>query len=158
MFTALFDILVVGTDNSGVYLYHYTHAINLLYALREAIALVVEEGIENIVQRHLNAKLQLESMITQLGLEFLVPNPNHRLPGIIAVLVPKDIDGGQLIDHLYKQNDILIGGSLLAPSAIISKFWRLGFLGVNADSTKIVKLCTALSDALQHQRTLRPRL
>lgn len=139
-------------------MYHYTHAINLLYGLREAIALVVEEGLNNVVQRHIQAREYFEMRLKQMRLAFLVDQSKHRLPGIMSVVIPENIDGAKVMSYLYEKYDILIGGSLLAANLGLPAFWRLGYLGVNANAKQIDKLCEALRETLQQQQTLKSRL
>lgn len=142
------------------YSYHYTHAINLLYGLHEAIRLVIQEGLTNIVDRHEQAKSYLEQSLLNscLNLKFLIPNPEHRLAGILSVIIPSDIDGAALIKHLDREHNIQIGGSLLANIASFPKVWRLGYLGVNADKRKIDILVRAFKQAILAQRGLVSKL
>ena len=61
------DILLVakswGIDNNGAYKYHYTHAINLFFGLHRTLSLIVEEGLENVVNKHSQAKAYFESLL-----------------------------------------------------------------------------------------------
>lgn len=94
----------------------------------------------------------------ELGLRLLVPEAEHRLPGIVSVLMPEDIDGGKVITYLYEEHDILIGGSLIPASSTVPKFWRMGYLGVNASLSAVRRLVTALKEALADQRKLKSHL
>ena len=147
-----------GLDNQGIYAYHYTHAINLLYGLREAIQLVLEQGIENIIKRHRVAKAHLENRLLEIGLECLIPRPCRRLPGIMSVIIPDGIDGARVMTYLYNRHRISIGGSLLAASLGLPRFWRIGYLGVNADVAKVDRTIDALQEAIFEQRSLKAKL
>lgn len=148
-----------GLDNNGVYAYHYTPAINLLYGLHEAIKLVAEEGLENVVERHQQMRKYLITELGKLGLRLLIERPEDRLAGITAVMVPDDIDGPKLMSDLSNNFNILIGGSLLRrPGQQEAKFWRIGYLGMNAHQDKIDRLLSALKQALLAQRGLKSNL
>lgn len=147
----ILKIKFVASDSTNAYQwqYHYTHAVNAFYGLREAIVMVVEEGLEKIVQRHAQVKIVLEQALQEeLGLKLFVANPAHRLPGIVCILVPEDIDGMKVIADLDLQHDIAI-----SPSHIQSpKILRIGYLGVNASLVSVRRLVDALKEVLAEQR------
>lgn len=70
----------------------------LLYGLREALALVCREGLENVITRHQKAAVALQSALVELGLQLHVRNVEHRLPTITSVNLPRDIDWKQIVD------------------------------------------------------------
>ncbi|KAI2806399.1 hypothetical protein BLOT_008355 [Blomia tropicalis] len=146
-----------GIVEHGKFPYHYTPAINTLFGLREAIAMVIEEGIDQLVRRHQKSQILFESMLQQMGLSFYINQANHRLSAIISVLVPNDIDAVRVMRYLDEEHKILIGGPLLVDSNV-PKFWRIGFLGTNANPKSISRTCQALSKALSKQRALKSRL
>ncbi|KAH7643592.1 aminotransferase-like protein [Dermatophagoides farinae] len=141
-----------GLDNNDVHTYHYTPAINLLYGLRASIREIINEDLANVIARHQKAKHYLEKRIQNVGLKLLVQESDNRLAGITSVLIPDDIDGNRVIQFMYKKHDILIGGSLLATDPKVPKFWRIGYLGVNADLEKIDRTIESLQEAIQKQR------
>uniref|UniRef100_A0A834R9I0 Alanine--glyoxylate aminotransferase n=1 Tax=Sarcoptes scabiei TaxID=52283 RepID=A0A834R9I0_SARSC len=149
-----------GIDDQRSFTYHYTPAINLLFGLRAAIVAVIDESLKSIVRRHRNVRDCLENELQKLDLKFLIENPSNRSAGITSVLIPNDIDGSKVMESLSKNDNILIGGSLLRPNsaANIPKFWRFGYLGVNADCRKIKLLVRGLRNALIDQRKLRAHL
>nr|XP_027204239.1 serine--pyruvate aminotransferase, mitochondrial-like [Dermatophagoides pteronyssinus] len=141
-----------GLDNNNVHTYHYTPAINLLYGIHTAIREIINEDLSKVIERHQKAKHYLEKQIQNIGLKLLIQESENRLAGITSVLIPDDIDGNMLIQFMYTKHDILIGGSLLASDPNVPKFWRIGYLGVNADRKKINQTIESLQDALQQQR------
>jgi alanine-glyoxylate transaminase/serine-glyoxylate transaminase/serine-pyruvate transaminase len=136
-------------DNNHQFIYHYTPAIPLMYGLREALAIVAEDGLHNTIERHGKCSLFVQKHITSLGLKFLVEKPEYRLPPILAVVVPNGIDGNEVVKHLSDFYNITIAGGL-GPTA--GKIWRIGFLGVNANHKSVGVLCRALSEAISEQR------
>src|SRR5260370_17606809 len=86
-------------------LYHHTPPVSLIYALREAMRIVVEEGLETRWQRHRANQLALIPGIEAMGLELLVKKPADRLPTVTAVMIPDGIDDAkvrnQLLDEIH---------------------------------------------------------
>jgi len=69
-------------------LYHHTPPISLIFALREAMRLVVEEGLEARWERHRVNQFALIAGLEAMGLDLLVKNPPDRLPTVTAVMIP----------------------------------------------------------------------
>ncbi|XP_054161813.1 alanine--glyoxylate aminotransferase-like [Oppia nitens] len=133
-------------DNNYQFMYHYSPATVLLYALREALAMVADEGLDNVIHRHRDAHQYLQQYMTEeLGLQLFVERPEYRLPGLLAVCVPEDVVSDKVVSYLNDKHRITITGGL---GPTFGKVWRLGFLGSNANRTSVQKLCTALADAL----------
>src|SRR5690348_3393364 len=72
-------------------LYHHTPPISLIFALREAMRLVVEEGLETRWERHRLNQLALIAGLEAMGLKLLVENPSDRLPTVTAVMIPSGV-------------------------------------------------------------------
>jgi alanine-glyoxylate transaminase/serine-glyoxylate transaminase/serine-pyruvate transaminase len=71
--------------------YHHTAPITMNYALREALRLVYEEGLERRYERHRKHAELLWQGLEDIGLELAVP-ASHRLPTLTTVLTPSDVD------------------------------------------------------------------
>lgn len=78
--------------------YHHTVSATLLYGLREALAVVCNEGLEKTIARHQNAAEELRIGLNELGLELYVKTPANRLPTITSVKLPKDVDWKKIVD------------------------------------------------------------
>src|SRR5690606_2670771 len=79
--------------------YHHTAPINMNYALREALRLVAEEGLEERWQRHRqNAELFWEGL-KELGLHCHVEK-EYRLPSLTTVVIPDGVDGKEVTRRL----------------------------------------------------------
>ena len=59
-------------------IYHHTGPVNTMYGLREGLAMVAEEGLENCWRRHRLAADTLQAGLADLGLEMFVPDPKAR--------------------------------------------------------------------------------
>lgn len=74
-----------------------------MYALREALANVCREGLQNSIERHINASNHFQMGIEALGLEMYVDNVNQRFPTINVIKVPDGINSQLIIDYALKK-------------------------------------------------------
>jgi len=133
--------------------YHHTAPINSVYALREALRLVLEEGLEARVARHRRAHEQLRKGIEGLGLEFAVEEA-HRLAVLNAVRVPEGVDDRVVRGRLLAEHNIEIGGGL---GPLAGKIWRIGLMGYSAREENVARFLTAMRIILGAPRMSRPR-
>jgi alanine-glyoxylate transaminase/serine-glyoxylate transaminase/serine-pyruvate transaminase len=124
--------------------YHHTAPIPLIYALHEALRLTLEEGLERRWARHLKARQALADGMDQLGLDsFIVPE--HRLPTVTAIRVPKDVDDKATRRLLLEEDGIEIAGGL---GPLAGKIWRVGLMGHGARVENVSRLVAALKRIL----------
>ena len=121
-------------------LYHHTAPINMIYALHEALRLVVEEGMQARWARHQRCHQELKSALNALGIRFLA-DPAHQLPMLNAVGVPDGIEDAAARQQLLEVYGIEIGGGL---GALKGKAWRIGLMGESATSQHVTSLVAAL--------------
>ena len=93
-------------------LYHHTPPVSLIFALREAMRIVMEEGLEARWERHRVNALALVAGLEAMGLEMLVKNPAERLPTVTAVMIPHGIDDVKVRNQLLDEFNIEIAGGL----------------------------------------------
>ena len=127
--------------------YHHTAPITNVYAIREALRLVAEEGIENRWERHRAIAGDLKSGLQDLGLEMNAPD-EYWLPSLNAVRVPDEIDDAAVIDYLLEEYDIEIASGL---GDLAGDIWRIGCMGYSARPQNVEFLLAALKDALAEQ-------
>ncbi|WP_177213362.1 pyridoxal-phosphate-dependent aminotransferase family protein [Halopelagius inordinatus] len=127
--------------------YHHTAPVTNVYALREALRLVAEEGIEERWDRHLHVAGALKAAAEAMGLG-LNPDDEFWLPSLNAVLVPDGVDAGAAIDYLLEQYDLEIAGGL---GALSGDIFRIGCMGHSARPQNVAFLATALGEALEAQ-------
>ena len=127
--------------------YHHTAPISMIYALREALALVQEEGLEARFARH-----QLNHRALLAGLEPLGIKPfaeeGYRLPMLNSVCVPEGVDESAVRRHLLACYGIEIGGGL---GVLKGRIWRIGLMGESSHRRNVLLVLSALADALGHQ-------
>ncbi len=122
--------------------YHHTAPISMLYALREALRLIEEEGLPTRFARHeLNSRALMAGLIA-LGLEPL-PHLGRRLPTLICVTVPTHIDEARVRSQLLDISGIEIGGGL---GHLKGKVWRIGLMGESSTEANVLTLLNALEE------------
>jgi alanine-glyoxylate transaminase/serine-glyoxylate transaminase/serine-pyruvate transaminase len=127
----------------GDHAYHHTISSPLVYALREALRLVAEEG-EVRLERHRVVARQLWRGLESLGLELHVPE-EHRLPSLTTVRVPEGVDEAAVRARLCDRFGIEIGAGL---GPLRGKVWRIGLMGHGARPANVALLLAALGEAL----------
>jgi alanine-glyoxylate transaminase/serine-glyoxylate transaminase/serine-pyruvate transaminase len=125
--------------------YHHTAPISMNYALREALRLVQEEGLEKRFERHrANAALLWEGL-EALGLQLHVPL-DHRLPTLTTVLIPEGADEGAIRRRLLDEYNIEIAGGL---GAFKGRVWRIGLMGYSSQRENVLLLLSAIESLLR---------
>ena len=124
--------------------YHHTAPISMTYALREALRMMMEEGIENRINRHAKAAATLRAGLEALGLELLA-NPEYRLNPLTTVRIPDGVDDAKVRAALLNEYAIEIGGGL---GEFRGKAWRIGLMGDSARDRNVLALLSALEQLL----------
>ena len=124
--------------------YHHTAPINMNYGLREALRIVVEEGLEERWQRHADTAHLLWDGLADLGLSCHVPL-EFRLPTLTTVRIPDGVDGKVVSRRLLNEYNIEIGGGL---GELGGKVWRIGLMGSNSCPENVLLLLNALGKIL----------
>ena len=128
--------------------YHHTAPINMLYALREAVAIVLEEGLDARFKRHRAMHELLAAGLKELGIDY-VSQAGHHLPMLNAVRIPEGADDATVRRRLLEEFGIEIGGGL---GAFKGKAWRIGLMGHGATKRNVELLMTGLREALGEKR------
>ena len=124
--------------------YHHTAPISMNYALREALRLIYEEGLEARWRRHEINHRALVAGIEAMGLQMAVA-PENRLWSLNAVSVPEGIDDARVRTRLLDEN-IEIGGGL---GPLKGKIWRIGLMGSGSTRENVLLVLDALQRALK---------
>ncbi|MBN1402212.1 MAG: alanine--glyoxylate aminotransferase family protein [Anaerolineae bacterium] len=129
--------------------YHQTGMINMIYALREALLEIREEGLEARFARHRLNQQALMAGLEAMGLELAVQDPAIRLPSLTTVMIPEGIDDKAARAQLLEAYGIEIGGGL---GKFAGKAWRVGLMGYASQQANVMLLLTALGDVLKNER------
>jgi alanine-glyoxylate transaminase/serine-glyoxylate transaminase/serine-pyruvate transaminase len=136
------DITMIQKYLGSERLYHHTAPINMVYALHEAVRLILEEGLEHRFKRHKDIhEMLVEGLETIPGLEMAVA-PGDRLPMLNSVRVGEGIDESSLRTKLLDEYDIEIGGGL---GELKGKTVRIGIMGHSCTRNNVRLLLSALN-------------
>jgi alanine-glyoxylate transaminase/serine-glyoxylate transaminase/serine-pyruvate transaminase len=127
--------------------YHHTAPISTVYALREALRLAAEEGIEARWERHREVAGEFKAGVEAMGLEMNAPD-DLWLPSLNAVRVPDGVDDGAVISHLLEAYDLEVASGL---GDLAGEIWRIGCMGYSARRKNVDYLLAALADALRRE-------
>jgi alanine-glyoxylate transaminase/serine-glyoxylate transaminase/serine-pyruvate transaminase len=119
-------------ENNKSGFYPYTPAVNLMYALNEAIDMLLEEGLENVFKRHKRHADATRIAVEAWGLEILAKNPIERSNSITAIMVPDGHDSDNLRKIIYDNYNMSLGTGL---NKVKGKVFRIGHLGDLNDLT-----------------------
>ena len=104
----------------------YTPAINLLYGLREAIAMLEEEGLENVFARHKRHSAATRAAVKAWGLETQCQDPHAHSPALTGVVMPDGHDADNFRKVVLENFDMALGTGL---NKIKGKAFRIGHIG-----------------------------
>ncbi len=127
--------------------YHHTAPISMIYALREALRLIVEEGLEARWERHLRSAAALRAGAAAMGLS-VVADVDVSLPSITAVVAPEGVNEAQARKHLLEVHGVELSGGL---GPLAGKVWRIGLMGHNSTAPNVLTVLGALEDAMAQQ-------
>ena len=129
--------------------YHQTGMINMVYALREALLELEQEGLERRFARHRRNQQALIAGCEAMGLVPLVKNPALRLPPLTTIMIPDGADDKAVRGALITEYGIEIGGGL---GKFAGRAWRIGLMGYASQQANVMLLLSALGDVLKNER------
>ena len=124
--------------------YHHTAPGPAIYAMREALRMIHEEGLEARFARHQRCGDLLKEGLTDLGLE-LFGNPDYRLPMLTCVMIPEGVDDATVRGRLLNDYRIEIVGGF---GPLKGKAWRIGLMGYSCEERHVHYLLAALREIL----------
>ncbi len=131
--------------------YHHTAPVNMTYALREALAIIVEEGLEVRFKRHELNHHALKAGLNALGIEYI---PEKTLTTLNCVRIPDGVEDGPARKFLLEKYGLEIGGGL-GPFA--GKAWRIGLMGHSSSERNVLVCLSALEDVLTNNGVKVPK-
>lgn len=121
-----FDYIDMVNQNKNGY-FPYTPALSLLYGLKEALAAIEEEGLENIFKRHAYLAGGVRAAVQQgWGLNVCAKKPEWYSDTVSAIVVPEGIDAAKVIDRAFRRYNLSLGAGL---SKVAGRVFRIGHLG-----------------------------
>ena len=132
----------VGGGGGGR-VYHHTAPINMTYALREALAIVLEEGLPQRIARHERMHQRLRRGLEAMGLSYI---PKHSLHTLNCISIPAGADDAAVRRRLLEEYGIEIGAGL---GVMAGKAWRIGLMGHGSTVRNVDLVLTALREILR---------
>ncbi|MEX1195428.1 MAG: alanine--glyoxylate aminotransferase family protein [Dehalococcoidia bacterium] len=143
------DLNILGRYWGGgtTRMYHHTPPMTMLYALREGVRIVLEEGLEPRIVRHKRNADALAAGLEAMGME-LHAQEGYRLPPLTTVKVPEGIEEPKLRQGLLREHNIEVGGGI---GALQGQILRIGLMGYNSTPQNVLGLLFALeTELLKH--------
>jgi len=125
--------------------YHHTAPITSVYALHEALRIVLDEGLEHRFERHRRNAQAMAAAMAAFGLELLVPE-DERLWTLVTPRVPEGVDEAAIRAHLREWFHIEIAGGL---GPLKGKIWRIGLMGEGSQARNLETLLGAFGHVLR---------
>ena len=104
----------------------YTPATNLMYGLREALRMLLAQGLEHVFARHHRHAEATRCAVDAWGLELLCANPSEYSSSITAIMMPEGHNAERLLRVVLERFDMSLGIGL---SKLSGKIFRIGHLG-----------------------------
>jgi alanine-glyoxylate transaminase/serine-glyoxylate transaminase/serine-pyruvate transaminase len=139
------DLKLIHDYSTVSHRYHHTAPISMFYALREALLVVADEGIENRWERHRHCNKAFVKGIEAMGLKMHVPEA-HRIPTLNTVCVPTGVDEAKVRKRLLDGPGIEIAGGF---GPLAGKVFRIGIMGPLATEENVQFFLKEFSKALK---------
>jgi alanine-glyoxylate transaminase/serine-glyoxylate transaminase/serine-pyruvate transaminase len=116
---------MVAANASGYF--PYTPSIPMMYGLRESLAMLAEEGLENVLQRHSYLAAGVRAAVFDgWQLKLCATEPKWYSDTVSAIMVPEGINGAEVIARAFERYNLALGAGL---SKVAGKLFRIGHLG-----------------------------
>jgi (S)-ureidoglycine-glyoxylate aminotransferase len=140
-----FDLGMLMDYWSELRLNHHTEATSMLYAAREAVRIVLAEGLDNGFARHGLASDALTAGLTDMGLT-LFGDQRHKMPNVTGVYIPDGVNGDAVRAMMLNDFGIEIGTSF---GPLHGKIWRIGTMGYVCRKESVLTCLAALEVCLR---------
>jgi len=135
-----FDYLDMVKSNAQGYT-PYTPSIPMLYGLREAINMLLEEGLEHVFHRHAYLAGGVRAAVLEgWHLKLCAKEPKWYSNTVSAIMVPDGFDGAKVIAHAYSRYNTSFGAGL---SKVVGKLFRIGHLGDSNEAMMLAAIAIA---------------
>jgi alanine-glyoxylate transaminase / serine-glyoxylate transaminase / serine-pyruvate transaminase len=127
--------------------YHHTAPVLMVYALREALRVIADEGLEARFARHRLNNRALVAALEAIELDLLAA-PQDRLPTVVSILVPEQVNDARVRAGLLNEFGIEIAGGL---GPYTGKMWRVGIMGHSGTRDNVLRFLSALESLLARE-------
>ncbi|KAG1704753.1 Serine--pyruvate aminotransferase, mitochondrial [Nymphon striatum] len=132
--------------------YHHTAPITSIYQLREALSVIAEEGLENVIDRHKMCSHLLYKGLREILLEPFVENAELRLPTVTTIKVPNGVNWKEVVDYCMKKlpGELRNGKKVMDPPMSASKSGNTGFIFMSYRKSPTVECMRMLNRHSKH--------
>ena len=141
------DLGLIGAYFGSQRLYHHTAPVSMIYALAEALSIVLEEGLEDRYLRHERNHHALLAGLAALGIQ-AAAQEGHRLWMLNSVNIPDGIDEAALRKRMLLDHGIEIGAGL---GPLAGKVWRIGLMGESSRPANVRRVLLAIESELRRE-------
>ncbi|WP_296059268.1 L-aspartate--glyoxylate aminotransferase BhcA [uncultured Amphritea sp.] len=131
-----FRDMMAANANGG---FPYTPPLQLIYGMKESLAMLFEEGLENVYARHHRLAEGVRKAVAAWGLELCAQSPELYSDTVSAIYVPEGFDSNQLTEHAFNAYGVSFGIGL---GEMNGKAFRIGHLGSLTDVMVLSGLAT----------------
>ena len=117
----------------------YTPPVPLIMGLRESVAMLLEEGLDQVFARHHRLAEGVRLAVQAWGLRLCATKPEFHSDSVSAIYVPDGFDSNELVNHAYKTYGVSYGVGL---GKVAGKVFRIGHLGMLTDTLMLSGLAT----------------
>lgn len=140
-----FDLGMLMDYWSEMRLNHHTEATSMLYAAREAVRIVLAEGLDHCFARHTLASEALTAGLAAMNLK-LFGDQRHKMPNVTGVHIPDGVNGDAVRAIMLNDFGIEIGTSF---GPLHGRIWRIGTMGYVCRKENVLICLNALETALR---------
>ena len=138
------DLGLIANYWGPEHVYHHTAPVSNIVGLREALRIVLEEGLDDRAARHRRNARALRKGLEALGLE-LVVDEAHSLDQITPVWIPEGVDDLEVRQTLLRRYTIEIGRGL---GDFAGRVWRIGLMGESSRAHNVLAFLSAMEEIL----------
>jgi alanine-glyoxylate transaminase / serine-glyoxylate transaminase / serine-pyruvate transaminase len=139
------DLRLLAKWWDAPHVYHHTPPTTMIYAIREGLAVIEEEGLKNRWERHHRAHYRLVEGLGKLGFEPFVSNPEDRIWHLVTVRVPPGVNEAELRARLMDKYGIDVAAGI---GKLSGQILRIGIMGPLATDEKVDFLLSAISSSI----------
>ncbi len=139
-----FDLSQIQEYWSPKRLNHHTEATSMLYALREGLRIIHEEGLQERFERHKFHEKALIAGLEAMGLT-LFGDSRYKMPIVTCVNIPEGVNGDAVRSTMAKEFGVEIASTF---GSLAGKIWRIGSMGFSCRKDNVLKVLAALEASI----------
>lgn len=140
-----FDLSQIQEYWSPKRLNHHTEATSMLYALREGLRIIQEEGLQERFERHEFHEKALVAGLEAMGLT-LFGDARYKMPVVTCINIPEGVNGDEVRFTMAKEFGVEIASTF---GSLAGKIWRIGSMGFSCRKENVLHVLAALEASIR---------